>query len=192
MESVLDKDENCPKTKACPHNGNCSRRDISHWTIVRGIILKLLPIDILDILRFNFVNYMQVFYFNNLRERDLYEFKKHWPKSVKFPLLTPDKIFVLSDEQIESDFYGFVPDGRYQDIDFDVYLDFDGVSVPRNIPEDRANYILMKYYHDILHSFNPIGKPDKERENLKRPEIAFDKRNPLSRMVGFSFFNRND
>lgn len=188
----MDEEQECPKTVPCTHKGNCSRRGITQWTILKGIILEKFNTNILDVFKFNFINYRKVFNFNGLNEFDLFKFKKHWPKSKTIPLLTPANVFVLTDEDIERDFFCHVPDGLYQVLHHDVIFDFDGISVPRVIPLAKADFIREKYYNDILHSFHPLAFSGYERKNIQRPEIAFDKNNKLARFAGFSFCPQND
>lgn len=171
ITSLWDEENGTVITQPCHHENSCNPIHVSIFTAVKGIQKSFLPKEILNVFRLSFCNVLTMARFNNC-EYTIMHSPALWPETTAIKMWKPNLVTVLDPKLIRSEFVGFMPDGIFKIFKSDNVADYDGISLPKEIPVDRSSLFVNEYFKNIILSMRPYGTEKHKRENLKRLRVT--------------------
>lgn len=183
IDLCWDFDKDTVKTRPCRHY-QCNNMNVSFYTAVLGIKKQILPRDILNVFKFSFVHLFSCAKLMGLSENQVVKSPRLWQSIPNLKLWNPKFCFVFPDSLL-NDFIGFVPDNKFRDNFQDRVFDFDGISLPREIPNDKYEQLFDEYIQSVICTLKPFGTCEYKRENLAR--IVPGKKVPFAYILGITW-----
>lgn len=189
IDLAWDSELDCPATLPCDHKSQaCSRRAISQWTAVNLVKKKVTGIDFLNIFKVSLSLTYSTAAYSKISNADVFLTKKFWPSLPNYSLATPNKVFVIDEITLKTDFCGFVSDGIYKKPKARYIYDYDGIGVIEALPTEQCALHRDQYLEKLLLSLTPLGVNGEKRENLCRSELGIIKDSPYCQLLGHSLF----
>lgn len=103
-----------------------------------------------------------------LTDNHVFKTPRLWQSSSPLKLWNPKYCFIFSDALIASEYIGYVPENKFKDSFVERVYDFDGVSLPKEISDEKYEDLTDEYIQCIISTLRPFGTNLNKRVNLAR------------------------